>query len=169
MVVESIKNVVCLLWVFQLVTITQSQFYVTESASAYSQHQLLKTFCWQFQGDEAVTTSIPLSALILHFFANQFLFIIFFTRLPVWDIRIVLYYMMLPKSSGSCTIVKKKFVTNTLTFHCFLHSSSIGNPAFFPWLTFHASLKVLRCECVNNLLWFCLGLFSHVRTMAFQL
>jgi hypothetical protein len=39
-------------------------------------------------------------------------------------------------------------------------------PACFPW--FHASMEVLKRECVDNLLRFFMDLLSHVKTTPFQ-
>jgi hypothetical protein len=77
--------------------------------------------------------------------------------------------MGLPKNSGNLTI--NKFLTVTPTFHRLLRIVPLGMytavPAFSP--RFHASLEVLKCECVDNLLRFCVDLLIRVKTTPYQL
>jgi len=81
---------------------------------------------------------------------------------------IFLEYEVLPKNSGHLTI--KKFLTVIPSFHRLLRSSPLGHvysdPSVFP--RFHASLEVLKYECVDNLLRFCVDLLSSVKTTSVQ-
>jgi hypothetical protein len=95
--------------------------------------------------------------------------------IPLPNIYVYIYiyiyiYMRvgLPKLSGNLTT--KKFLIVTLVSTVSLEVVPLGMytaiPACFPW--FHASLEVLKCECVDNLLRFCVGLLSRVKTTPFQ-
>jgi hypothetical protein len=77
-------------------------------------------------------------------------------------------YMGLRKNSGNLTI-KKVSYRNSISIVSF-KVAPLGMytaiPACFPW--FNASLEVLKCECVHNLLHFCVDILSRVKTMLFQ-